>query len=70
MSREKFVTIWCDQDGCNEFYPTGQMATKDALCAARHKGWGQWGTEDYCPRHAKVKAEDYRRRMTPREAQG
>lgn len=58
MTAEKWVTLWCDEPGCEAHYQ-GDTRTASTRREARGAGWsyrkathaGAHNGRDYCPEH-------------------
>lgn len=61
MTAEKYVTLWCDEPGCEEFRETGYSSNAVARSEAKNFGWAYVAggsmsrtstpPKDYCATH-------------------
>ena len=52
MTAVKFVTLWCDEDGCDEHVNTTEHHTEAARTVAwKRFAWVRRDGKDLCPRH-------------------
>lgn len=51
MSHAKYVTIWCDANGCDHFYECASRSITETRMIAKSVGWVRMHKADWCPDH-------------------
>ena len=50
MTWSKNVTLWCDGEGCDEWYQASRSRVEPAESEAERNGWTKEATDEhYCP---------------------
>ena len=55
MSFAKYVTIWCDAIGCQNFSEHGSRFITESRMSAKAGGWVRMHGMDWCPDHVPSK---------------
>lgn len=53
MTYSKEITLWCDDQACQEWIKMPGYSVQNAVSEARDRGWSspEWD-EHYCPEHS------------------